>query len=111
MKIIKKAMCAVILLTLFYSFTSNNANAWMENAASSVYKAKDVIKEAINTIDEITVKEYDNKIALFREGEDEPFRIIDIPVFTLPRIDRDALSNGFVVASDKIAEVIEDFTG
>lgn len=59
----------------------------------------------------IFIKEYNEKIGIFRKGAGKPFLIIETFVFTLPPADMDMLSCGFTVPEEKLSCVMEDYTG
>ncbi|MBQ7669481.1 MAG: hypothetical protein IJS45_02025 [Clostridia bacterium] len=59
----------------------------------------------------ITVKEYNEKIGLFKNDEETPYKIIDVFTFTLPESDKAMLKSGFTIKSDNIESVIQDYTG
>lgn len=55
------------------------------------------------------VKEYNGKIAVFREGESTPFRITDVSVNTLPYADQVDLKDGIHASDDvKLVQLLED---
>lgn len=58
-----------------------------------------------------TVREYREKIGIFKNGESEPYAVLDIYTFILPEKDRELLKNGFLVDEDMLYRVIEDYTG
>lgn len=60
-----------------------------------------------------TIKEYKDKIAVFKFGSDTPDRIIeDIYVRDLPTYDRDLLKNGINAADDaELNQILEDYDG
>jgi len=58
------------------------------------------------------LREYEQKIGIFEEGQRTPFQILDVYVFTLPAADRKALQHGIRISSEKELQArIEDFTG
>lgn len=60
-----------------------------------------------------TVKEYKDKIAVFKFGSDTPDRIIeDIYVRDLPTYDRELLKNGIDAANEaELNSILEDYDG
>jgi len=49
-------------------------------------------------------------VALFREGQEEPWQIFPTPVAALPESDRQALGAGIIVRSEKkLQELLEDY--
>ncbi|MBQ4042410.1 MAG: hypothetical protein IJD06_00320 [Clostridia bacterium] len=58
------------------------------------------------------LREYEQKIGIFEEGQRTPFQILDVYVFTLPAADQKALQHGIRISSEKeLLARIEDFTG
>ncbi len=57
------------------------------------------------------IREYNERIGIFRIGAGIPFRIIDTFVFTLPHQDAVLLSHGFTVYENELAGIVEDYTG
>ena len=62
-----------------------------------------------NKKEEVTVREYNGRVAIFEDGSDFPAKITDVFVITLPETDREMLSRGFRIAKDEISSVEEDF--
>ncbi|MBR3639757.1 MAG: hypothetical protein IKN50_04040 [Clostridia bacterium] len=58
-----------------------------------------------------TVKEYLERIGIFKEGKDKPDIVLDVYVFTLPDADRTMLKEGFIISKDVLMSTIEDYTG
>lgn len=67
--------------------------------------------ESLAAKDYYKIKEYNEKIGIFKNEESEPFAILDIYTFMLPEKDRELLKLGFVIDSDKLYSIIEDYTG
>lgn len=67
--------------------------------------------ETVTTKDCYTVREYNEKIGIFKNEETEPFATLDIYTFMLPEKDRELLKAGFVIDGDKLYGIIEDYTG
>ncbi len=78
---------------------------------SPLAEQEEVITAFANTSKEYTVKEFNDKVAIFATGEGSPDLILDVYVFTLPEADRKMLSAGFRVSKSEITGVIEDYTG
>lgn len=58
-----------------------------------------------------TVKEYEGKVAIFRDNETEPFNIYNSYVSVLPDSDQKKLKKGITVSStEELQEIIEDYT-
>ena len=56
------------------------------------------------------LKEYEDKIGVYKINEEEPFRIIDVFVSTLPSSDQIDLKDGIYVQNDdKLKMIIEDY--
>lgn len=56
------------------------------------------------------LKEYEEKIGVYRQGEETPFRTIDVYVSTLPSVDQTELQNGIYIQSEeKLRSLIEDY--
>lgn len=57
-----------------------------------------------------TLKEYQGNLAVYLEGVDQPFRITDVDVRTLPQMDREALSDGIEANGiDELNRLLEDY--
>ena len=58
------------------------------------------------------VKKYNGQVAIFKEGESDPFEILDINISSLPESDQKALETGISIKdSDKLRKLIEDYDG
>ncbi len=103
-KIILSSIAAVLLFSSYimsYKLTSTKG--------PEPKKAEAVL--TFSSYDKYTVKEYNDKIAIFKENCDDPVKSLDVYVFTLPESDRKMLKNGFEIIEDEIESVIEDYTG
>ncbi len=57
------------------------------------------------------LKEYDGKLAVFLNGEETPFRLLDGSTAFLPENDKEALEEGiFIPDEESLKKRIEDFT-
>ena len=57
------------------------------------------------------LKEYDGKIAIFRNEDTQPLNIYDSYVSVLPQSDQEKLKSGITVSNtDDLQKVIEDYT-
>lgn len=62
--------------------------------------------------DTYTIKEYDGKIAVYKNGDSVPERFLDTELSCLPQTDREKLKNGIKVSSEaELHRLIEDFSG
>ena len=58
-----------------------------------------------------TIKEYDGKIAVFRNNDSKPMEVYESYVSLLPEADRQKLQNGITVDNTRdLQEIIEDYT-
>lgn len=58
------------------------------------------------------VKKYNGQVAIFKEGESDPFEILDINISSLPESDQKALETGISIKdSEKLRKLIEDYDG
>lgn len=56
------------------------------------------------------IKSYNGKVAAFESGNDEPFRVTNILIDELPNKDREILTNGLEVDSQKeLIAILEDY--
>ena len=66
-------------------------------------------EEALKAAKE-NLKEYQNVIGIFFEEEEVPFRVIDVPVATLPEADQKMLEEGIRVSDEKsLQRLLEDY--
>lgn len=53
---------------------------------------------------------HEGKIGVFRAGESEPFRVLEVYVSTLPVLDQSELSEGvYIQNEEKLQVIIEDY--
>ncbi len=105
--IICLSMIAVTLLaiSIFISHNKNSSNLYL-NVANSAY-SEDSEAEA-----EYIVKEYNQQVAVFKKGNNEPYQILDIDIMSLPLADREALKQGISFKDTrKLSQLIEDYDG
>lgn len=58
------------------------------------------------------LKNENNRIAVYERGKEEPVRVLDYPVDSLPYMEQSALESGILVKDKaELQKVIEDFTG
>lgn len=58
------------------------------------------------------LKEYEGRMALYRENAPRPYRILDREVWLLPEEDRLALQEGILVATEQeLRQLLEDWDG
>ena len=86
------------------SYSTANKNSSQENILNSASPA------AVNGQSVYIVKEYQNVIGIFFEEEEVPFRVIDVPVATLPEADQKMLEEGIRVSDEKsLQRLLEDY--
>ena len=57
------------------------------------------------------IKQYNGKVAVFKEGSNTPNQVFDVFVDTLPQVDAQALQSGILVTGDEdLKRLIEDYT-
>lgn len=116
-KIIILSLAIVLIITCVISKTvgkkENNTEVQKPDVSESVTPAfgKTPNDGNITAKDYFTVKEYNEKIGIFKNEETEPFAVLDIYTFILPEKDRALLKTGFVIDGDKLYSIIEDYTG
>ncbi|BCI59847.1 BofC C-terminal domain-containing protein [Solibaculum mannosilyticum] len=58
------------------------------------------------------MRDYQGKIAVFQDGNDDPTQVLDIYVNSLPEHDQDLLESGIRIDDQKeLQQLIEDYTG
>lgn len=56
------------------------------------------------------LQEHEERIGVYRLGEEAPFRVLDVYVATLPYQDKQSLKEGITVSGeDELRRLIEDF--
>ena len=108
-KLIRIAGAILILIGVFS--LSDAVKNGISNSSVIEDTNKIVSSPVFEQIKNINVKEFREKIGLYEEGCEEPYKVLDVWLFTLPEYDRNLLNKGFTVTEDKIASVIEDYTG
>ena len=64
-----------------------------------------------NTPTYYTVKDYEGKIAIFRNEDTQPFIVYDSYISSLPQADQEKLKNGIIITNtDDLQRAIEDYT-
>lgn len=76
---------------------------------SSIIDGKN--SQADKKINAYIVRAYNNNLAVFEEGEVEPYRIYDTDIRILPESDREKLEKGIRVESETdLRRLLEDYT-
>lgn len=66
--------------------------------------------EASSAPAKYVVKAYKGLIAVFRVDEQDPFKVLDVSVDSLPYADQDMLNKGIYVANDQeLSSILEDY--
>ena len=105
----------VLLFLVSASFFSSiskvkQTNENIQVKATSEYSQIEESKEENNN--GYIVKKYNGQVAIFKEGESDPFEILDINISSLPESDQKALETGISIKdSDKLRKLIEDYDG
>lgn len=67
--------------------------------------------EKITVTEEYVIKEYDGKIAVYINQNNEPYIIYDTYISLLPEADQNRLKSGIVIYdSAELQKIIEDYT-
>ena len=57
------------------------------------------------------VSEYEGNVAVFRQGEEKPFRTLDTPLSMLPQADQEMIREGIWVTNDaELLSLLEDYS-
>lgn len=89
------------------------AAAIIGTAAAGVFsESSGVLAEAQSLADELScyiIKEYDGKVALFREGQDEPAAVYSTPIGQINPADAELLKKGIRIRGmTEAARLLED---
>jgi hypothetical protein len=103
-------MClAALTLSSVIIITSIAYDARGENANAEV-----MISETPETTDEsigYILKEYEGKLALFRENSTKPYKKLEVDISTLTDLDKELVRQGIVVKTEKeLNALLEDYT-
>ncbi|MCR4645566.1 MAG: hypothetical protein K5695_09195 [Oscillospiraceae bacterium] len=74
-------------------------------------KSASVARQAVRKTEEpgFVLRESEGHLALFREGAERPYQILDTEVWLLPEADRQALAEGIVVKDEAaLRQLLED---
>ncbi len=108
------ACCAVVLILAAISFLlptmKNNNHPPIASSNPLPVEASSAPSSSSQTEERYTIREYQGNIAVFMEGVDRPFRITDVDVRTLPKMDQEQLSEGIEVTStEELNRLLEDY--
>jgi hypothetical protein len=103
--------CVIMVAAISYNGKAKVGGANAEEKLSSV---PDQITET-TTIDSnicgYVLKEYKGTLALFREGSEEPYRVLNVDLSTLSDYDKKLLEKGIVRKTEhEFNTLIEDYT-
>ena len=87
---------SVIIMGSFYIFLNKSSNRTQKQSISTTY----------------ILKQYNNTLAIFKEGEKDPYKILDVPFNNLPFADKELLVKG--IYSKNLGEIMkyaEDYDG
>lgn len=108
------ACCAVVLILATISILlptmKNQNNIPVVSSDTLPTESSSTVPVNSQSEERYTIKEYQGNIAVFMEGVDHPFRITDVDVHTLPKMDQEQLSQGIQVTStDELNRLLEDY--
>lgn len=112
--IIMTVICVASASIVGTAMLKNDELPKIENTNSTI---EDKLSEAFERLPEsvakkqYVIKEYNEKIGIFRKGAGKPVRVLETFVFTLPCADRIMLSAGFTVSEENLYKIVEDYTG
>ncbi|HHX56487.1 MAG TPA: hypothetical protein GX710_00555 [Clostridiales bacterium] len=103
-------MClAALTLSGVIAITSLAYDAKGENANAEV-----AVTETTETLDEsigYILKEYEGKLAIFRENSIKPYKKLDVDTSTLTDYDKELIKQGIVVKTEiELNALLEDYT-
>ena len=92
--------CFLIACTFIIFFSSSIKNSDVSS------KQKDTSDFSLAYI----VKEFKGNIAIFEKGKQDPFKIIEVPVSSLPIEDQNLLASGIEAHDEKeLSSILEDY--
>lgn len=92
--------CFLVTCTFIIFFSSSMKNSDVSS------KQKDTSDFSLTYI----VKEFKGNIAVFEKDNSAPFKVIEVPVSSLPIEDQNLLSNGIEVHGEKeLCSLLEDY--
>lgn len=104
-------LAAAIILTFTLSRLPGAADIIPDKQENTPASADAVQVLSTGSKDAYTIKEYNEKIGIFKHGESVPEKVLNVYVFSLPERDRTLLGLGFDIDGSALDSVIEDYTG
>lgn len=78
----------------------------------SVLAGQNHAQAAGDEVYQYVLKNEENRIVVYERGKDEPIRVLDFPVDSLPQLEQSALEQGVPIKDQaELQKTIEDFTG
>ena len=101
----------VSIIVMILSFVSDDSYKSSKADASQDSIIKDVETQDSSQNQNIYIlKEYDGKLAVFRENQSKPYQVFNVYVKTLPAFDQGQLKQGIHVdGDDELSSLIEDY--
>ena len=91
-------ICVLALTVLFINLNNN-------------IEKEQTRQQTVTENDYYTIKEYDGKIAVFKNTEDTPITVYEAYISLLPEYDRNLLKKGIKAKStEELQKIIEDYT-
>lgn len=92
----------IVITSIAYDARGENANAEVVFSETT-----ETIEEAIGYV----LKEYEGKLALFRENSEKPYKKLDVDTSTLTDYDKELIRQGIAVKTEKeLNALLEDYT-
>ena len=112
-------VCLAIIIVFIYSVafsisakgTDNIQNLPEPEISTDSSLAEEIPCPKVNTPQTIyTIKTYENGIAVFQSGKDEPINVIEMDISTLPVVDQELLKQGIRINSQTdLRRILQDY--
>lgn len=112
-RLILGVVCLAISVTFIFNIMSSKIDSMEmpENEGELTSNAQILSSQADNKINAFIIRSYNNNIAVFEEGREEPYRIFDTDIRILPKVDQERLDKGIKVANyADLKKLLEDYT-
>lgn len=112
-RLILGVVCLVVSVTFIFNIISSKIDSIEVPKSENELTASPQIlsSQTDNKVNAYIVKTYNNNIAVFEEGREEPYRIFDTDTRILPKTDQERLDKGIRVTNySDLKRLLEDYT-
>lgn len=112
-RLILTVVCLAVSVTFIFNIMSSKIDSIEVPKSEKELTSNQQIlsSQTDNKVKAYIIRNYNNNIAVFEEGREEPYRIFDTDTRILPKVDQERLDKGIRVTNySDLKRLLEDYT-